>query len=281
MAANPNSSIRSRRVSAELRRYREQAGLTGAQAAEALGISASKISRLENGNRGLQIEDVAAMLGLYRVPERRRDEILELVRKSDDRGLWYSQGPKLPDIWQTLIDFERAAKRIHNFESLVIPGLLQSADYCGATIQGFNETITESELNTLVGARMSRQAILRNKDLQLLAIIDEGVLTRMVGDEGIMRRQLRRLVDEADRPNITLRVVPLDRGAYAGLRGAFMTLDFEHEPSVVHVENQTTGLFLEQTEEIAAYRQVLSNIASKALSAEESIELIASAADRV
>lgn len=281
MAANPNSSIRSRRVSAELRRYREVAGLTGAQAAEALGISASKISRLENGNRGLQIEDVAAMLGLYRVPERRREEILDLVRKSDDRGLWYSQGPKLPDIWQTIIDFERVATRIQNFEALFIPGLLQSADYCGAIIQGINEDITDSELNKLVGARMSRQAILRNKDLQFLAIIDEGVLTRVVGDEGITRRQLRRLVDEADRPNITLRVVPLARGAYPGLRGPFMTMDFESEPSVVYVENQTLGLFLEQAEEIAAFRQSLSNIASKALSAEESIDVIATAADRV
>jgi transcriptional regulator with XRE-family HTH domain len=123
MSTNQNSSIRSRRVSAELRRYRKLAGMTSAQAADALGCSASKMSRIETGSRGLHVEDVAALLGLYRVPEKRRDELLELVDKAEERGLWFAQGCGLPELWQTLIDFEHLATRIQDFQPLLMPGL--------------------------------------------------------------------------------------------------------------------------------------------------------------
>lgn len=254
--------------------------MTAAQAAEALGCSGSKLSRIETGSRGLHVEDVAALLGLYRVPERRRDELLELVRKADERGLWFTQGSGLPDLWQTLIDFERRANRLQNFESLFVPGLLQTADYCGAMLHGMNEAITDAEADRLVAGRMARQAVLRRRDLQFLAVVDEGVLRRVIGEPGTQRRQLRHLVDEADRPNVTLRVVPFAAGAYAGLRGPFMTLDFEDEPSAVFVENQTLGLFLEEKEDLAAFRLSLGNILAKALSPAESVALITDVAEQ-
>ncbi len=155
--------------------------MTSAQAADALGCSASKMSRIETGSRGLHVEDVAALLGLYRVPEKRRDELLELVRKAEERGLWFTQGSGLPELWQTLIDFERLATRIQDFQPLLMPGLLQTADYCAAIIQAMNEAITDNELDKLVAARMTRQTILRKDHLQLFVVIDEVVLRRVIG----------------------------------------------------------------------------------------------------
>jgi transcriptional regulator with XRE-family HTH domain len=281
MTTNPNPSLRSRRVSAELRRYRETSGMTSAQAAEALGCSPSKVSRIETGSRGLHVEDVAALLGLYRVPEKRRDELLALVRKAEERGLWFAQGSGLPELWQTLIDFERLATRIQNFEPLLVPGLLQTSDYCAALIQGINEAITHAELDKLVTGRIARQTILRRKDVQLLAVIDEVVLRRVIGDPGTHRRQLNHLVSEASRENVTLRVVPLARGAYAGLRGPFIAMDFADDPSVVHVENQTLGLFLEEKEELAAFRLSMGNILGNALSPAKSVEFVAAVAEQI
>ena len=89
-----------------------------------------------------------------------------------------------------------------------------------------------------------------------------------------MRRQLRHLVDTADRPNITVRVVPLRVGPYAGLRGPFAILEFDDEPSLVYTENQVTSMFLDEKEDIAAYRVALGNILNEALEAAESVELI-------
>jgi transcriptional regulator with XRE-family HTH domain len=280
MTINSNSSIRSRRVSAELRRYREAIGMTSSQAADALGCSASKLSRIETGSRGLHADDVAALLGLYRVPEKRRSELLALVRKADEHGLWFAQGSGLPELWQTLIDFERLATRIQNFESMFVPGLLQTPEYCAAIIQHINETVTPAELDRLVAARMERQRQLRAGNLQLLVVIDEVILRRVIGSPATYRRQLLRLVEDAERQNVTLRVVPFARGAYAGLRGAFMTLDFAAEQSVVYVENHTLGLFLVEKEDLAAFRLSMGNILGKALSHAESASFILEAAEQ-
>ncbi|HWE91365.1 MAG TPA: helix-turn-helix transcriptional regulator [Pseudonocardiaceae bacterium] len=277
----PNSSIRSRRVSAELRQLRTDQNMTEAQVAKALGMSASKVSRIETGERGLTIIDVANMLGLYQVPQHRRDQLLDLVRKADERGLWFAQGSGLPELWQTLIDFERRANRIQNYEALVVPGLLQTADYCGAMIQGVSRAITEGELDKLVGARMARQAILRRRDVEYLAVVSEAALQQVIGDSSTQRRQLRRLVDEADRPNVTIRVIPRASGAHAGLEGPFQTLDFPDEPSVIYVENQTTCLFMEEKDDLEAYRLRLSNILGVALSPAKSVDLISALAEQL
>jgi transcriptional regulator with XRE-family HTH domain len=244
------------------------------QVATQLGMSPSKISRIETGHRMLSVDVVAALMGLYKVPERQREQILDQVRKSAERGWWESQGLGLPELWKALIDFESRATRIHNYEALFIPGLLQTAEYTEAILKGHNTALTDTELTNLVASRMARQAVLRRQSLQFLAVIDEGVLGRPVADGGVMRRQLRHLVDSAERANVTVRVVPLRSGAHAGLQGSFATLDFVDEPSLVYFANHATSMFLDEKEDVAAYRLALGNILNVALSPAESVEMI-------
>jgi len=279
MTENANPSVRSRQVSALLRSLREDLGLSGAEVAKALGMSPSKISRIETGARGLRVEDVAAMLGHYKVPEQKRGQILDQVRKAEERGWRESQGLGLPELWQALINFESRATRIQNFEALVIPGLLQTDEYTEAIIRSINNTLSKVELTNLVASRRARQAVLGTRELQFLAIIDESALRRPIAESGVMRRQLRHLVDSADRPNVTVRVVPLQRGPHAGLQGPFAILEFEDEPSLVYIENHHFGMFLDEKEDIAAYRLALGNILNEALDPAESAELIANLAD--
>jgi transcriptional regulator with XRE-family HTH domain len=280
MTENPNPSVRSRQVSSLLRQLREDKGLTGAAVAKALGMSPSKVSRIETGGRGLHVEDVAALLGHYGVPEREREQILKQVKKSDERGWWESQGLGLPELWKALIDFESRATRVQNYEAMFIPGLLQTAEYTAAIIKAVSNAMTEGELDNLVASRMARQAVLRRDDLQFLAIVDETALRPPIAKSGVMRRQLRHLVEAADRPNITLRVVPLRVGPHAGFRGPFACLHFADEPSLVFIENQTTWMFLDEKEDIAAYRVTLGNILNVALEPAESMELISTLAEQ-
>jgi len=279
MTENPNPSVRSRQVSALLRTLREDLGLSGAEVAKALGMSPSKISRIETGARGLRVEDVAAMLGHYKVPEQKRAQILDQVRKAEERGWWESQGLGLPELWQALINFESRATRIQNFEALFVPGLLQTDEYTEAIIRSINKTLSQVELTNLVASRRARQAVLGTRKLQFLAIIDESAIRRPIAESGVMRRQLRHLVDAADRPNVTVRVVPLQAGPYAGLRGPFAIMDFDDEPSLTFIENHHFGMFLDEKEDIAAYRVTLGNILNEALEPAESAELLARLAD--
>src|SRR5689334_9078149 len=102
MSGNPHTSVRSRTVASELRRLREVRGLSCADVAKVLGVSASKISRIETGNSGMRLEDVAAMLGYYQVSAEQRHELLELLKKSEQKG-WWERQKGLPRIWRSLI----------------------------------------------------------------------------------------------------------------------------------------------------------------------------------
>jgi hypothetical protein len=117
-----------------------------------MGMSPSKISRIETGHSGLQPDDVSALLGFYEVSADKR---------ADERG-WWERQPGLPTVWRSLIDFENKATRIQNFEPLVIPGLLQTGKYCRELIAGVNPTLSETELDNLVASRMAgRTAVSR------------------------------------------------------------------------------------------------------------------------
>jgi transcriptional regulator with XRE-family HTH domain len=253
--------------------------LSCTEVAKKLGMSQSKISRLETGMSGLQIDDVAAILGLYEVPADRRSELLDMLRRSDEKGWWERQGAGLPSLWKTLIDFENRATRIQTYQPLLIHGLLQTPEYCQAVIQGSNPALTESELETLVATRMARQTLLgKRTGPQFYAVLDEGVLRRPIGGSGVMRRQMQHLLQEAERPNITVRVAPIAAGAHAGLRGPFTILEFDAEAHIVHVENQCVGLFLEEAPDLQGYRLALSNILNVALAPAASAEFLAAVA---
>ncbi|MGH3872774.1 MAG: DUF5753 domain-containing protein [Pseudonocardiaceae bacterium] len=164
---------------------------------------------------------------------------------------------------------------MQNYEALVVPGLLQTAEYTRAIIQGVAPTVSIAELDNLVAARMARQAVLtRASAPQFFAVVDEGALRRPIGEPGVMHRQLHHLLGVAEQPHVTLRVVPIAAGAHAGLRGPFMILEFAEEPALVYLENHGTEMFLEEEADLAAYRVALGNILSTALAPAATTELI-------
>ena len=271
--------MRSRRVAGELRRLRARSGHSCATVGAALGISASKISRIETGRIGLQADEVAALLGFYQVAKPLREELLELVRRAAEPGWWQVQGSRLPELWQELIDFERSATAIINYEPLLIPGLLQTADYAGALIAAANPALSEDEVETRVAARTTRQALLgRPHPPRLLALLEEGVLRRVVGDPGLMRRQVRHLEDAATRSNVTVQVVPTAAGAHPGLGGPFVILEFDGDPTLVYLENRRGSAILEEEDDIAEATMALRHLQRIALSSDDSLALLAEVA---
>lgn len=276
MPGNRHTSVRSRQIANELRRYREGAGLSCTDAGAKLGVSGSKISRIETGVSGLQMEDVATLLGLYHVPAAERRSIVDLARKADQKG-WWERQTGLPQNWKNLMEFENSAARIQNFEFVVVPGLLQTSEYSRAIIQGIDPTLSDHELDTLIATRAARQIVLsRTYAPQFLAVMDETVLRRTVGSPGVMKRQLQHLLTVAEAANVTLRVVPSSTGSYVGLQGPFLLLEFHEEPDIVYIENHRTALFLEEEEDLASYRMALRNTLDSAHAPNASVDLIAS-----
>ncbi|MDV6011153.1 helix-turn-helix transcriptional regulator [Haloechinothrix sp. LS1_15] len=275
MSGGKRSSIRQRRVSAELRRMREEQGLTCQDVADALGCSISKISRMETGIRGLHVDDVAAVLGVLHVPTKQREELLTLVRNGAQRNLVHIGG-KLPDPLKDLIRAENEAVALYNYESLLIPGLLQTGDYARTVIRTGNPMLSEDEVDAMVTARMSRQAVLsKYRGPTLSVIVDEMVLRRPVGGAGVMYGQLQHLLGMVQRPKVELRVVPFATEQHPGLDGSLTMLDFDDQPTLVSFDARSISGLLEEEPVIQRARLTWRGLRAVALPPEESARLVA------
>lgn len=282
MARRAGPSVRSRRLSSTLRKLRDKTGLSAVEVAEQLGMSSSKISRIETVDTGFYIDDLERLLDFYRVSNSYRVELLDLARHAEQRGLLKVHGTKLPEDWQTWVDFEAEASELFNYEPLMIPGLLQTAEYATAIIRATGPQLSEAEAEALVGTRMARQGLLsKTTPVHLHALIEESVLTRPIGDDGALVRQLRHLADMTSKPNVTVQVLPSDAGLHPGLNGPFVILGYDEEPSLVLLEHKMVNMFLDEAEQIDGYSHVWSSLRKLALDIDASAEFVTATAARI
>jgi transcriptional regulator with XRE-family HTH domain len=275
-------TVRQRRLAAELRRLREEKGLTGDDVAERLAWSTAKVSRLENARTGAKIDDIHALIDLYDIAESHRSELIALAHDAAEKG-WWEGYRELPGGYSALIALEDEANKITQWETYIVPGLLQTEAYARATISGLHlfDTVPPREIDRRVEVRMRRQGILhRAEPVEYIVLLDESVLQRLVGDHAVMRAQLDHLREVAELPNVTLRVLRLG-GAHPLMEASFQLLEFDpvHDvvfPDIVHTESLTVSQFLD--EKIThMYRLAFEGMARVALDTAESIELIAQA----
>jgi transcriptional regulator with XRE-family HTH domain len=246
---------------------------------EAVGMSGSKISRIETSGIGVYLDDLEKLLDLYKVTADHRVEVLDLAKHAEDRNLWRMNNANLPEDWQTWIDFEDEASRILNYQPLMIPGLLQTPEYSRAIIRATGHGLSDAEVDSRVASRMTRQGLLgRTKPLMLDAIIEQSVLERPFGDPAAQRRQIRHLADAAELPNITVRVVPTGAGPHTGMNGPFVVLEYDDDASLVLLENKIASLFLDEEEQIEVYEAAWAELRGLAYSVDETVEYLRSKA---
>lgn len=238
-------------------------------------VSPSKISRMETGKRGLDPVDVASLLTLYRTDAKTRNELVQLAHGAKQPGWVQRFGTGLPKELKSLINQEGDAVRIRNYETMYVPGLLQTGEYARAGMSK-SKTIPAAEVEERVVARLGRQAILtREHPPALSVIIEEAILTRPTGGPMVMAGQLRHLVERASRPHIEVRVIPHELSSHAGTSGPFVIMDFAAATPIVHLENETTSQSQEDLDEIATYNRIYASLVEDALSPVESVEFIA------
>ena len=276
MADQPSPAVRRRRLGNELRGLRERAGLTIDVVADRLEFSSSKVSRIETGHTGASAADVRAMVALYGVDGQAADQLVQIAREAKAKGWWLQYGKVLIGRY---VGLEAGASKIYSFEAQVVPGLLQLPDYTRLLILAARPDLTNEELDDRIRIRDKRRALIDKDEtpIDLWAIIDEAVLHRLVGGASLMRQQIERLQMVADRPNVTLQVIPYGAGAHAGMDGSFSILEYEDEadPDVVFAENAAGGLFMEKEDDLRRYRFVFDRLQASALSPELSAEFLA------
>jgi transcriptional regulator with XRE-family HTH domain len=212
MIAPASPTVRRRRLAAELRGIREDKGKNGDAVAAALRWSPSKISRYERARTGLRPREVERLLDYYQITGPRRALLLDLAEDAAQKGWWEEFAGSLPEDYQQFIGLEHEAASIAIWHVDVVAGLLQTEAYARHIIGSYSrvEPVPPGMIGRLVRVRMRRQQVLNREGLHLSVVLDESVLRRRIGDDLVMYEQLQRLAREADRPNLTLRILPLD-----------------------------------------------------------------------
>jgi transcriptional regulator with XRE-family HTH domain len=279
-------TVRRRRLAAELREIRESKGKSGDSVAAALRWSPSKISRYERARTGLQPREVERLLDYYEITGPRRDLLLALAEDAAQKGWWEEYADSLSPDYLEFIGLEHEASSMAIWHGEVITGLLQTEAYARHIISSYSrvEPIAPGLVQRMVRVRMRRQQVLDRPGLELSVVLDESVLRRRVGDDRVMYEQLQRLAREADRPNLTLRILPLD-AQHTVFGESFVIFRFGPDDDailhdVVSAEHLRSGLSLEGERETYLHRIAFQMLADASLDPASSRALVVETADR-
>lgn len=282
MAAVPSPTIRARRLRRELRRLRDRAAATVDDVAAGLGWHRSKVIRVEQGHSRVTAADVQSLLIFYRATEEEQESLGTLARQARQKGWWNAYGDVLPDDY---VGFEAEATSISTYESLYVPGLLQTEEYARAIIRAGRTTADADEVDRIVAARLARKVLLaRDVPPKLWIILDEAVVRRAVGGVEVMRAQLGRLIEACAMPSIEIQILPFAAGAHAAMGGPFTILDYADpalDPTIVYQGNDTSTLLLEEEGQVSRCRLMFDHLRAKALDPDKSGDFMARVAGQL
>jgi transcriptional regulator with XRE-family HTH domain len=278
-------TMRRRQLGMELRRLREESGKTIEEVARRIKRASSTVSRMETGKGSVRPVHVRTMLDLYGVTDgAERDELLALLKEAQQKGWWSSFDDILPADFERYLGYEGGAASLRIYEDRLIPGVLQTADYAGASIRAVHIYESPDDIERRVDLRLKRQEVLSGADpTTLWAILDEAVLRRVTGGPETMRAQLDHLMTMSKRPNITIQILPLSRGPHAGSDGPFAIIEFAEpaDPDVVYIEGPAGNIYLEKARDLRRQNAVFNHLMSQALTRDESAVFIRAVTEEI
>jgi transcriptional regulator with XRE-family HTH domain len=257
-------------IALELRRLRETAGYDRAAAAERIGKATTVIAHMETARNLPAPADLELLLDLYGAPDRVA-LFREMVKRAKRGKDWWIDFTSVPEHLELFLGLETSAARISSVQLALVPGLFQTRDYARAIYRAAGPSpLDDDAIEARVEWRMARQEILsRSKNApQILSILDESALRRMVGGPAVMREQVRRLAQLSEQPNIEIRTLPFGAGAHTAMNGPFIIFEYPHEftgnPGTVYVENHRQGLYYESPEDLRDFHSAFERLQAQA-----------------
>jgi transcriptional regulator with XRE-family HTH domain len=257
----------------ELRKRREQAGFSRQDAARRLRCSPSKITRMEIGTGPPTLAETEVLLRYYGVPEGpTTDEILDIAERARQRDPL-----EVPDWLRAFVGREAEATAIRMFEIELVPGLLQTEPYIRAIATAANPGGDPGEVERLVEIRSERQKrLFGNEPPRLWAVIHEAAIRCMVGGPDVMRGQVRRLLELADVPQISIQILPFSVGAHPAMSSPFIILDLPDPPDsrMVYLETLWRSDYVNRARQVDAYSDVFDRLCAFALDEQGTVAML-------
>jgi hypothetical protein len=256
-----------RALGRRLMRLRMGSGKTRKDVVDArLGISEATLSRIETGKGPVTGANVRALCWLYGADQSMTDALAELAVGTNQEE-WWDSSQVIPEWFKLYLGLEVSATRVRSYEGEIIPGELQTEEYAQAVFAAAQPGDDEGA-DRHVTLRMQRQRNIfgRKTPPELIYVLGEGALTRVVGGAGVMQAQIAHIRKTAKLSHVEVRVLPWSAGAHAAMAGAFRILEFEDEddPDVVYIESHMGAVYLEEPRELDEYRRIfdLTNMVS-------------------
>jgi hypothetical protein len=228
---------------------------------------------METGHTVATLRDIRDLCALYGVTDQaERDRLMTLARESKQQAWWQSY-----DLgYATYVGLEAEAVTISDFQSSVVPGLLQTADYARAGHEAAMPRLSPDQIELQIEAKLTRQRLLTQADPPAVyVVLDEAVLHRAFGGPRVMGVQLEHLIESAHLPNVRVQVVPFTLGAHPGVESNFNILELPlPTPGVVFVEGLVGSIYLERPDDLERYHEIFHKLQSIALSPEDTADLI-------
>jgi len=276
VSTDEGPTLRRRRLGAELKRCREDAGLTQEVVGRHFEWHAAKVTRIETARVAVTARDVKDLLTLYGVQdEEYREALMALARMSRERTWWTDYR----DIMRpgNFVGLEAEASSLRAWEPIVLPGLLQTEAYMRALMRTGRAQDPPHHIDRRVTLRLKRQGRLKaTNPLELVALVDECVVRRVIGGPDVMNEQLQHLIETAQLPTVTLQILPFDAGEHPFLGGSAALLEFREttQLDVVYLEGLAGDYYEEQHSEVARYRDEFERLSAKALDPRLSVKMI-------
>lgn len=271
----PGPTVSRMALGARLRVLREESGLSRSEAGAAIGVSRSKISRLEHGRTGSKARDVEALLSLYGVVgEAERGIVRTLAEQANTPGWWQRYSDIIPLWLHDYLGAEQAADVIRGFEAQFVPDLLQTPEYAREALRLAHPDESAEKLERRVEFRTRRQRVLERPDPpHLWMVVDEGALRRQLGGRTVLAAQLDHLAAMAERPHITVQILPFSAGGHPALCGSvtMLRLPGGQLPDMVYLEQLTGAVYPDRFADVQRYWDVLNRLVVQAARATETV----------
>jgi hypothetical protein len=245
----------------------------------------SKVQRIENGDVGISITDLRALLGVYGVNDETAIQQLTKDAAISRRQRWSVPAEyreHLTPGLRQLLQFEAEATVFRAYQPFLIPGVVQTPTMAEYVLDWFDKTLSDEDRKVRFDVRMMRaKRIIDDEDAPTyLLLLDEGVLSREVGGRAIMADQLEFVAEVAQRPNVHIRIVKLAEGATVGMLGPFTVLDLSDDPAdaVLYRESYTTDQIAHDPATVAYYRARFEGMWPRCYDEADSLRLIGAAA---
>ncbi|WP_310728602.1 helix-turn-helix transcriptional regulator [Streptomyces sp. N2A] len=268
MPIRKSPTARQRRLGAELRRMREQVGLSLTEAAALHRVDKTAISNTESARFGVSADRVRVWAANYSCPDQTYvDALADMARERTGANWWDAYRDSMASFMLDLVELEHHAVGLRHVQITHLPGLLQHEDYARAVFSEAVPPLGPQALDLHIEFRLRRRTLLdRSEPPDCSFLLHEAALRMLFGDRVVVRRQLEELLEQSERESVTLRVVPFASGGFPSAGSSTMYASGPvRQLDTVQIDVPNGVTFLDSETHLTNYRAVLDRMEQRSL----------------